>query len=97
MAEMSHLSRLLPEKKHYLRYLYSMKTKTIQREKDDFLPNKERIIQDSVESLRSSFEIEGVFFTDTQIKAMADKVFANSGQAYKNVVPSLSVQIQKHT
>lgn len=53
-----------------------MKTKTIQKKKAAFLPDRERIIQDSIESLRSSFEIEGVFFTDTEIKAMVDKVWA---------------------
>ena len=39
-----------------------------------FLQNKEAIKNASIQTLRDSFEIEGVFFTDEEIQQMVEKV-----------------------
>lgn len=39
-----------------------------------FLKNKETIKESAVLSLRSSFEVEGIYFTDDKIKSMVKRV-----------------------
>lgn len=57
-------------------YIYTMKIKSTKTIQKDFIPDREIVIRDSIESLRNSFEIEGIFFTDQQLQEMVDKVFA---------------------
>lgn len=39
-----------------------------------FLPNIQEVKDQAIQSLRNSFEIEGVFFSDEEIRQMVDKV-----------------------
>lgn len=39
-----------------------------------FLKNKETIKESAVRSLRSSFEVEGIYFTDDKIRSMVNRV-----------------------
>ena len=51
-----------------------MKGKKTHKKTTAFLSNVEEIKNQAVQSLRNSFEIEGVFFSDEEIRRMVDSV-----------------------
>ena len=56
-----------------------MKSKKGQPKKGfSFLPNKEEIKMKSVQTLRNSFAVEGIFFTDEEIRTMSESVLGKT-------------------
>lgn len=51
-----------------------MKGKKPHKSTKAFLPNIQEVKDQAIQSLRNSFEIEGVFFSDEEIRQMVDKV-----------------------